>query len=120
MLLANGEPVDGRTYMMRTAFQKDYDFRILDLNAQPAIPNKCQHTHDRQARRYPFTESQKLKLDQFVMNGGRLLCFIDNLYAEMDSFALKPETVAYDRNLNLTDLFFSLWHPYQYRSGNGS
>ena len=36
--VGNGEPVDGRTYMMRTAFQKDYDFRILDLNSQPAIP----------------------------------------------------------------------------------
>ncbi|MEO5947608.1 MAG: Gldg family protein, partial [Chitinophagaceae bacterium] len=44
--------------------------------------------------------------DQFVMNGGKLLCFIDNLYAEMDSFAYKPEIIAYDRNLNLTDLFF--------------
>ena len=41
-----------------------------------------------------FSEKQKLKIDQSVMNGGKLLCFIDNLYAEMDSLALKPETIA--------------------------
>ena len=103
--VGNGEPVDGRTYMMRTAFQKDYDFRILDLNSQPAIPASVNILMIVKPS-IPFTESQKLKIDQFVMNGGRLLCFIDNLYAEMDSFALKPETIAYDRNLNLTDLFF--------------
>ena len=40
------------------------------------------------------------------MRGGKLLCFIDNLIAEQDSLAFKPETIAYDRNLNLTDLFF--------------
>jgi gliding-associated putative ABC transporter substrate-binding component GldG len=40
------------------------------------------------------------------MRGGKLLCFIDNLIAEQDSLSFKPETIAYDRNLNLTDLFF--------------
>ena len=40
------------------------------------------------------------------MRGGKLLCFIDNLFAEQDSLAFKPETIAFDRNLNLTDLFF--------------
>ncbi|MBK5271009.1 MAG: Gldg family protein, partial [Bacteroidia bacterium] len=53
-----------------------------------------------------FNEEEKLKIDQFVMNGGKLLCFIDNLIAEQDSLAIKPETIGYDRNLNLTDLFF--------------
>jgi len=40
------------------------------------------------------------------MHGGKLLCFIDNLIAEQDSLRFKSETIAYDRNLNLTDLFF--------------
>jgi ABC-2 type transport system permease protein len=53
-----------------------------------------------------FTEDEKLKIDQFVMHGGKLLCFIDNLIAEQDSLSFKPETIAYDRNLNLADLFF--------------
>jgi ABC-2 type transport system permease protein len=53
-----------------------------------------------------FTEEEKFKIDQFVMRGGKLLCFIDNLFAEQDSLAFRPETIAFDRNLNLTDLFF--------------
>ena len=40
------------------------------------------------------------------MRGGNLLLFIDNLVAEQDSLRFKPEIVAYDRNLNLTDLLF--------------
>ncbi len=55
-----------------------------------------------------FTEDDKIKLDQFVMRGGKLLLFIDNLIAEQDSLQAKAtgETIAYDRNLQLTDLLF--------------
>ncbi len=40
------------------------------------------------------------------MRGGKLLCFIDNLIAEQDSLRYTPETIAFDRDLNLTDHFF--------------
>jgi gliding-associated putative ABC transporter substrate-binding component GldG len=40
------------------------------------------------------------------MRGGKLICFLDHLYAEMDSFARKSELVAFDRDLNIEDLFF--------------
>ncbi|HSN59579.1 MAG TPA: Gldg family protein, partial [Ferruginibacter sp.] len=48
----------------------------------------------------------KLKLDQYVMNGGKVLMFIDRLNAEMDSLQIKNEVVAYDRALQLNDLVF--------------
>ncbi|HEY6063966.1 MAG TPA: gliding motility-associated ABC transporter substrate-binding protein GldG [Chitinophagaceae bacterium] len=103
--VGNGEPTDGRTYKLRTALKEDYDFRVLDLKAQARIPDSVGVLLIVKPSEQ-FTEEQKLKIDQFVMHGGKLLCFIDNLYAEMDSFALKPETIAYDRDLKLTDLFF--------------
>ncbi len=40
------------------------------------------------------------------MHGGKLICFIDRLEAEMDSLQIKNQVVAYDRNLHLEDLFF--------------
>ncbi len=42
------------------------------------------------------------------MRGGKLLFFIDALIAEQDSlrYSNKSETIAFDRNLNLTDLLF--------------
>jgi gliding-associated putative ABC transporter substrate-binding component GldG len=55
----------------------------------------------------PFTDRQKLKLDQYVMNGGKIVWMIDRLYAEMDSLMRKQgDFIAYDRNLNIEDLLF--------------
>jgi len=54
----------------------------------------------------PFTEDEKLKIDQYIMHGGKILWCIDRLNAEVDSLQLKNQVVAYDRNLNLEDLLF--------------
>lgn len=52
-----------------------------------------------------FTDDDKFKLDQYVMNGGRILFFMDVLYAERDSLQ-NGELIAYSRDLNLNDLLF--------------
>lgn len=52
-----------------------------------------------------FSDDDKFKLDQYVMNGGRLLFFVDVLYAERDSLQ-NGELVTYARDLNLSDLLF--------------
>jgi gliding-associated putative ABC transporter substrate-binding component GldG len=52
-----------------------------------------------------FSDDDKFKLDQYVMNGGRLLFFIDVLYAERDSLQ-NGDLIAYSRDLNLNDLLF--------------
>jgi ABC-2 type transport system permease protein len=101
----NGEPQDARTYDLVQALADDYEFAVLNLADQPMVPQGVDILMIVKPTR-SFTESEKFKIDQFVMRGGKLLCFIDNLIAEQDSLAFKPEQVAYDRNLNLTDLFF--------------
>lgn len=103
--IGNGEPTDARAYDLAETLQKDFDFRLFDLQKFPVIPaNMGVLLVVKPVSQ--FTEDEKLKIDQYIMKGGRLLCFIDNLFAEQDSLSFKPETVAYDRNLNLTDLFF--------------
>lgn len=52
-----------------------------------------------------FNDDDKFKLDQYVMNGGRLLFFIDALFAERDSLQ-NGDQIAYSRDLNLGDLLF--------------
>ncbi len=101
----NGEPVDSRPYDLVQTLKQDYAFGMFNLKEQPKIPEGVDVLLIVKPTE-PFTEEEKLKIDQFVMEGGKLLCFIDNLIAEQDSLSFKPETVAYDRNLNLTDLFF--------------
>jgi gliding-associated putative ABC transporter substrate-binding component GldG len=101
----NGEPVDSRPYDLVQTLKQDYQFGMLNLKTQPKIPDAVDVLMIVKPTEQ-FTEEEKLKLDQYIMHGGKLICFIDNLIAEQDSLSFKPETIAYDRNLNLTDLFF--------------
>ena len=103
--VGNGEPVDGRSYDLVQTMKQDYEFGMLNLNTQPRVPDNVDLLLIVKPTQQ-FTEDVKIKIDQFVMRGGKLICFIDNLIAEQDSLSFKPETIAYDRNLNLTDLFF--------------
>ena len=100
----NGEPTDGRVENLAETLSSDYDFGMIDIARQPVIPGADVLLIVKPT--ITFSEDEKLKIDQYVMHGGKLLCFIDNLIAEQDSLAFKPETIAFDRNLNLTDLFF--------------
>ena len=54
-----------------------------------------------------FSEDEKFTLDQFIMSGGKTLWLIDNVQAELDSLMQTGETLAYPRNLGLTDMFFA-------------
>lgn len=52
-----------------------------------------------------FTEKEKYMLDQYVMNGGRMMMFLDALSVNMDS-ASGEGTFAFPYNTNLNDLLF--------------
>lgn len=56
----------------------------------------------------PFTEIDKLVLDQYIMKGGSLLCFINGvqLYS-LPELIEKGKTMSKANELNLNDLFFS-------------
>jgi len=53
-----------------------------------------------------FTENEKFTLDQYIMNGGKSLWLIDNVNAELDSLMQTGESLAFNRDLNLTDQLF--------------
>lgn len=53
-----------------------------------------------------FDEKEKFKIDQYVMHGGKVLWFIENLFADMDSLTNKAECFTDQRNLNLEDQLF--------------
>ena len=54
-----------------------------------------------------FSEKEKLVLDQFIINGGKTLWMLENVQADTDSLYNGGKMLAYPRDLNLTDLFFS-------------
>lgn len=53
-----------------------------------------------------FTEKDKFVIDQFVMNGGKILWCIDATNASMDSLAKLPEALALSKPLNIDDMLF--------------
>lgn len=55
----------------------------------------------------PFTDAQKLALDQYTMNGGKSLWLLDAVNMETDSLYNETgTTLAFPRELNLRDMFF--------------
>jgi gliding-associated putative ABC transporter substrate-binding component GldG len=53
-----------------------------------------------------FSDEDKLKIDQYVMRGGKIFWMIDNMYAEFDSLYRSHGFIAFDRGLNLEDILF--------------
>jgi ABC-2 type transport system permease protein len=105
--VGNGEPTGDNTYdLVENTLRKDYAVFTFNLNTQPVIPDTfkllliVKPTQE-------FTDGVKLKIDQFVMRGGKLLMFADKLEAELDSLrSMNNQVVAYDRNLAFDDLLF--------------
>ena len=54
----------------------------------------------------PFSEREKFMIDQYIMNGGKLIWFIDPLFASMDSLMSKTMTIGFTQKLNLDDQLF--------------
>lgn len=57
--------------------------------------------------RKAFTDTEKLILDQYIMNGGKTLWMIDAVNAEMDTLFTSKKIMAYPMDTNLTDFFFN-------------
>ena len=106
--VGNGEPAPGeyRVYdLFENVLRPDYQLFTFNPNTQPLIPEEFKALIVVKPTD-GFTDEAKFKLDQYVMNGGKLLMFIDKLNAEMDSLQIKNEVVAFDRDLKLNDLLF--------------
>lgn len=104
--VGNGEPMDARVYdLVENVLKPDYNLVTFDLPTQPVIPAEIAALLVVKPT-LRFSEEVKMKIDQYVMQGGKMLWFIDRLEAEMDSLQIKNEVIAYDRGLDLNDQFF--------------
>lgn len=54
----------------------------------------------------PFSEKEKFVLDQYIMNGGKVMFFIEPLRLSLDSVAKYPNYIPQAYELNLDDMFF--------------
>ena len=91
--------------LVENVLKKNYSLFTINIAKEPVIPDTFSLLMIVKPT-IAFTEAEKLKIDQYVMRGGKVIWFIDRLEAEMDSLQVKNQVVAYDRNLNLEDLLF--------------
>lgn len=105
-LVGNGEPVDFKVNDLGESLRNEYRLAVFDIKQgypDPAMIDALIIVKPTQ----PFTEEDKLKIDQYVMNGGHVIWFIDKLHAELDSLMRsQAEYTAFDRGLELDDILF--------------
>jgi ABC-2 type transport system permease protein len=104
--LGNGEPFDLRINDLGENLRNEYRLAKFDLKTgypDASVINALLIVKPTE----PFTDEDKLKLDQYVMNGGNIIWFIDKLHAELDSLMRsQAQYTAFDRNLGLDEMLF--------------
>lgn len=105
-LSGNGESLSYNVSDLINTVKANYNFRILPIDNVVAIPDFFNVLLIVKPTER-FSDEQKLKVDQYIMHGGKVMWMIDNLYAEFDSLQRSQnEFIAFDRNLNIEDQLF--------------
>lgn len=106
-LTGNGEPMDYHVYdLIERTLKPNYAFRIIPIDSVASIPVVFRALMIVKPV-MKFNDEQKLKIDQYIMNGGKAIWMIDNLYASIDSLQRSEgKFIAFDMGLNLEDQLF--------------
>ena len=105
-LLGNGEAWGYNVDDAVRTLISEYQFDTVNIKQVPYI----QDDYDALLINKPtqaFTDADKLKIDQYVMRGGKVMWLVDNMFAEFDSLYQSNGFVAFDRGLNLEDMLFT-------------
>jgi ABC-2 type transport system permease protein len=106
LAMGNGEPLNPTIVDLTNMLRTNYRLALFDLKngmlnadtVKTLVIVKPQLT---------FSEIDKVKIDQYIMQGGKVVWLIDKLYAEFDSLIrAKSDFVAFDKNLQIDDLLF--------------
>ena len=101
----NGELEELETADLEISLRPYYDTGRLNLDSMSSVPKEVAALIIAKPR-FPFSEKTKFKIDQYVMNGGKVLWMIDALRVDMDSLRTRDRYLATEYTLNLDDLLF--------------
>jgi ABC-2 type transport system permease protein len=105
-LVGNGQPDNYQIYDAINTIRSNYPLQVLDIDSIPFIPSQVNAIIINKPT-FPFSEQQKLKIDQYIMHGGKVIWMLDALYASLDSLQRSEGSfIAFDRGLNLEDQLF--------------
>lgn len=102
----HGELMPYETADLESSLRESYNTGRIDLDTIVQIKNVIDLLIVARPRT-AFDEKSKFKIDQYVMNGGKVLWLIDRLAVSLDSLRRAGNAyVPYDYNLNLEDMLF--------------
>ena len=102
----NGEPLNPTIRDLFDAMRNNYRFGVIDLTNNSLDADSVNALLIVKPS-MPFNDAEKLKIDQYVMQGGNVIWFVDKLYAEIDSLLrAQSDFIAFDKNLNIDDILF--------------
>lgn len=113
ILKGNGQPADIYQYSFLKKLGEYYRLAEFTLDSVEKDPVKTLNkllNYDLSIITKPseaFSEKEKFALDQYIMQGGKTLWLLDNVHAELDSLMLTGKSLAFNRELHLTDMLFS-------------
>jgi len=105
-LVGNGQPINLTVNDMGESLRNQYRLGIFNLQSNYPKASEIDALLIVKPT-IPFSDEDKLKIDQYLMQGGKIVWCIDKLYAEMDSLQRsQADLIAYDRGLNIDDQLF--------------
>jgi len=102
----HGELQNAELQSLADELSKFYFVKRVDLKKQIVLDPKEVEVLVIARPTEPFDRPEKFVIDQYVMNGGKVMWFIDPLAAALDSIGVKNEFVTTNYNLNLEDQLF--------------
>jgi len=103
--LGNGEIEPAKTADLVSELRKDYDIGPVFLDSFINVPTDIKLLIVAKPTK-PFSDFDAFKLDQYVMNGGKILWALDNVGMDYDSLRGRNEFYPQPRELGLDDLLF--------------
>ncbi|MCP3659264.1 MAG: gliding motility-associated ABC transporter substrate-binding protein GldG [Bacteroidetes bacterium] len=103
ILVGCGQPSKKRLYMISKALKKTYNVNYVNIKKSKNFDLYDALILIRPTK--PFSEEQKYILDQYIMNGGKVLFFINSVNVDMKNLQ-KGLEFAFPNNINLSDMLF--------------
>lgn len=104
-LQGHGEWNENRTMVFRSMLQKNYATKNVTINDSIGALDKLDGLIIAGPKQR-FSEKDKYVIDQFLMNGGKLMYFVDPVKVDQDSLFLNGHTQTTSRALNIADQLF--------------
>ncbi|HNQ67465.1 MAG TPA: gliding motility-associated ABC transporter substrate-binding protein GldG [Bacteroidales bacterium] len=100
------ELTEYQTYDIMTSLSKYYQIDRLKMNNVLNCLDEYAVVIVAKPEGY-FTEKEKFILDQYIMQGGKVIWLIEWMHISMDSLSSKPKEMAMIRDINLDDQLFN-------------